>query len=217
MATLPGVWHYRVSAGTGWLGVNILWLGEVDSLMCNFYFSVAAHKIIWADLSLKYTSMLLGRWATNEHLVLEIPKVMCRDITLWRSVSQCTFLGARHWICTFVSACFCDRNAFYVLVLIVHRCFWSAALLSYMLVWFQIIYLSLMFYQPVSVHSTCTAGWWQQKWMLVKYKVHTFNVELPLYLSYSKPAGHFRVLGESFFFLTHFLLYFPHSSHSLLI
>ena len=24
MATLPGVWHYRVSAGTGQLGVSIL-------------------------------------------------------------------------------------------------------------------------------------------------------------------------------------------------
>ena len=24
VATLPGAWHYRVSAGTGWLGVSIL-------------------------------------------------------------------------------------------------------------------------------------------------------------------------------------------------
>ena len=24
VATLPGVWHYRVSAGTGWSGVSIL-------------------------------------------------------------------------------------------------------------------------------------------------------------------------------------------------
>ena len=29
VATLPGAWRYRVSAGTGWLGVSILWLGEV--------------------------------------------------------------------------------------------------------------------------------------------------------------------------------------------
>ena len=27
VATLPGTWHCRVSAGTGWLGVSILWLG----------------------------------------------------------------------------------------------------------------------------------------------------------------------------------------------
>ena len=29
MATLPGAWRYSVSAGTGWPGVSILWLGEM--------------------------------------------------------------------------------------------------------------------------------------------------------------------------------------------
>ena len=33
-------WRYRISAG-----VSILWLGEVESLICNFCLSVAAHKI----------------------------------------------------------------------------------------------------------------------------------------------------------------------------
>ena len=61
VATLPGAWRYRVSAGTGRPGVNILWLGEVESLVCNFYLSVAARKIVWADPSLRYTCMLLGR------------------------------------------------------------------------------------------------------------------------------------------------------------
>ena len=61
VATLPGAWHYSVSAGTGQPGVSILWLGEVESLMCNFYLCVAARKIVWTDLSLRYTSMLLGR------------------------------------------------------------------------------------------------------------------------------------------------------------
>ena len=42
VATLPGAWCYRVSAGTGWLGVSILRLGERDSLICNFHLSVAA-------------------------------------------------------------------------------------------------------------------------------------------------------------------------------
>ena len=46
MATLPGAWHFRVSAGTGWPGVSILWLGEVESLIFNFYLSVAACKIV---------------------------------------------------------------------------------------------------------------------------------------------------------------------------
>ena len=61
VATLPGAWRYRVSAGTGRPGVSRLWLGEVESLICNFCLSVAARKIVWADPSLRYTSMLLGR------------------------------------------------------------------------------------------------------------------------------------------------------------
>ena len=61
VATLPGTWRYRVSTGTGRPGVSILWLGEVERLICNFYLSVAARKIVWADPSLRYTSLLLGR------------------------------------------------------------------------------------------------------------------------------------------------------------
>ena len=61
VATQPGSWYYRVSAWTGRPGVSILWLGEVESLICNFCLSVAARKIVCADPSLKYTSMLLGR------------------------------------------------------------------------------------------------------------------------------------------------------------
>ena len=61
VATLPGAWRYTVSAETGRPGVSILWLGEVKSLICNFYLSVAARKIVWADPSLRHTSILLGR------------------------------------------------------------------------------------------------------------------------------------------------------------
>ena len=66
VATLPSAWCYRVSTGTGRPGVSILWLGEVKSWICNFFLSVAARKIVWADPSLRYTSMLLGCWATNQ-------------------------------------------------------------------------------------------------------------------------------------------------------
>ena len=45
VATLPGAWRYKVSAGTGRPGVSILLLGEMESLVCNFYLSVAARKI----------------------------------------------------------------------------------------------------------------------------------------------------------------------------
>ena len=61
VATLSGAWRYRVSTGTGRPGVSILWLGEVERLICNFCLSVAARKIVWADPSLRYTSLLLGR------------------------------------------------------------------------------------------------------------------------------------------------------------
>ena len=88
VATLPCAWHYSVSTRTGQPGVSILWLGEAESWICNFYLSVAAHKIegswpewyistiyhawdtpfwLWtleivcADPSLRYTSLLLGR------------------------------------------------------------------------------------------------------------------------------------------------------------
>ena len=44
--TLPGAWHHRVSAGTGRPGVSVLRLGEVESLICNFYLSVATRKIV---------------------------------------------------------------------------------------------------------------------------------------------------------------------------
>ena len=44
VATLPGAWIYRVSAGTGRPGVSILLLGEVESWIRNFYLSVAACK-----------------------------------------------------------------------------------------------------------------------------------------------------------------------------
>ena len=52
MTTLPGAWRDRVSAGTGWPGVSIRWLGEMESWICNFYLSAAARKIVWADPSL---------------------------------------------------------------------------------------------------------------------------------------------------------------------
>ena len=46
VATVSGAWRYWVTAGIGWPGVSILSLGEVESLICNFYLSVAARKLI---------------------------------------------------------------------------------------------------------------------------------------------------------------------------
>ena len=45
VATLPGAWCERGSAGTGWPSVSILWLGGTESLICIFYLSVTALKL----------------------------------------------------------------------------------------------------------------------------------------------------------------------------
>ena len=57
MATLPGAWRYRASAGTGRPDLSIVWLGDMESLICYFCLSVAARKIVWEDPSLRYTRM----------------------------------------------------------------------------------------------------------------------------------------------------------------
>ena len=46
VATLPGVWRYSISAGTGWPGVSTLWLDELGIMICSLYLSVAAHTIV---------------------------------------------------------------------------------------------------------------------------------------------------------------------------
>ena len=66
VTALPGAWRYSVSAGAGWPGVSILLLDKIESWICNFYLSVAARKIVWADPSLRYTRVLRGRSATNK-------------------------------------------------------------------------------------------------------------------------------------------------------
>ena len=48
VATLPGAWCCRVSTGTGHPGVGILWLGEVESLICNFCLS----QWVWQHIQL---------------------------------------------------------------------------------------------------------------------------------------------------------------------
>ena len=66
-STLPGAWRYRVSAGTGWPSVSILWLGEMESWICNFYFSEAARKLfVWTDPSLILHSHVAGTLSNQQ-------------------------------------------------------------------------------------------------------------------------------------------------------
>ena len=64
MPTLLGTWHSRVSAGTGWPGVSILRLVEIESLSSSVYLSVAEREKR-ADPPLRYTSTLRGT-STNQ-------------------------------------------------------------------------------------------------------------------------------------------------------
>ena len=89
VATLPGAWYYRVSAGTGWPGVSILWLGEMESLVCNFCLSVAAHKIVqirpWDTLACCWdikqpTNKQTNPWVCRQGC--QLPLACCHHLTL---------------------------------------------------------------------------------------------------------------------------------------
>ena len=86
VATLPGTWRYRVSTGTGRPGVSILWLGEVERLICNFYLSVVACKIVCADLSLKFTSVWKGTLSNKLNKQTKQPFNVPLEHLCWRQV-----------------------------------------------------------------------------------------------------------------------------------
>ena len=102
VATLPGAW---VSAGTGQPDVSILWLGEVGSLMCNFYLSVAACKIVWADPSLRYTSMLLGGKATSIQTIHSAVIILPRLYYFWWNLTVTLVLSNSHTEILWVFTC----------------------------------------------------------------------------------------------------------------
>ena len=70
VATLPGIWCYRVSAGTGWSGISILWLAEIESLICNFCLSAAAVQLSEqrsASEIHRHIAVTLSKQASNQH------------------------------------------------------------------------------------------------------------------------------------------------------
>ena len=50
-----GTCRYGVSAGTGWPSADIQWLAGAAGLICIFCLSVVAHKIVYADLSQRFS------------------------------------------------------------------------------------------------------------------------------------------------------------------
>ena len=61
---LPDAWCYGVSATTCWSRVSILWLDEITSLISNFCFSVAAWRIVLANIYLR--CILPVDWALSK-------------------------------------------------------------------------------------------------------------------------------------------------------
>ena len=44
VANLSDTWRYRLIIS--WSGISILWLGEVESVICSFYLRLAARAIV---------------------------------------------------------------------------------------------------------------------------------------------------------------------------
>ena len=72
VVTLPGAWPYWVSARTGRPGVGMLWLGEIDILICSFCLSVAVREKMseqtrpWDTLACCWD--VKSKQPTNKHL-----------------------------------------------------------------------------------------------------------------------------------------------------
>ena len=59
VASVPGAWHYRISAGTCWPGVSVLWLSEVAKLILDLYVTWFALHFHCAPLA---QCIRLRRW-----------------------------------------------------------------------------------------------------------------------------------------------------------
>ena len=77
---------YWVSAETGWPGVSMLWLDEIESLICNFYHSVEACATVWADPSLR------SCWGVKQPRN-KTKQTFFRNMHLWNS--NCSALGLK--------------------------------------------------------------------------------------------------------------------------
>ena len=98
VATLPDAWCSRVSTGAGWPSVSTvnLWLGEIESLINNFYLGVAAYTTDWADFFWDTWACRSGaELPTNNYQVIRSRPSWC--MTAWDNASQETAVGA---LCT---------------------------------------------------------------------------------------------------------------------
>ena len=100
VAILLGAWRYRDSTGTGQPGVSILWLGEVESLICNLYLSVVGCRLVGAHPSQRYTGLLLGCWASKQatnKLILETHWDVAQMLSNQQTSKLSRFIPEMHW------------------------------------------------------------------------------------------------------------------------
>ena len=94
VATLPGAWCYRVTAGAGWPSVSILWLGETRFDMkplpqCGSMYNNCLSRSI--PEILLHVAGMLSKQATSQ-------QPSCHHISPWPShdLSGCTWYLADH-------------------------------------------------------------------------------------------------------------------------
>ena len=82
MATLPDTQPYRFCTTTGWFSVSTLRRGGTASLICNFYHSAAACKVVGADPEIHFACCLDdGKKNNNKTTTNNQPKkkILCKE------------------------------------------------------------------------------------------------------------------------------------------
>ena len=84
VVTLPGTWPCRVTAWTSWPGVSILWLGEMENLICKCpWFTLVC---VW-DVKNQQTTTTLLPWSIRRS-----------DVLYWTSYSLLLEMASQDWL-----------------------------------------------------------------------------------------------------------------------
>ena len=74
-------WRYRVSTGTGWPGVSMLWLGDVATLIYNFCLSVAA--LLLSEQICLWNIRTLSKQQQQQHVRLASTYLIFQSRYMW--------------------------------------------------------------------------------------------------------------------------------------
>ena len=99
VATLPGAWRYRVSAGTGQPGVSTLWLGEVESWIWT---SISVWQHVKLPEQIRPWDTLACCWDVKQPTNKQTPP------TLESQELNSRFLRHTHFFLCFPAFCCCS-------------------------------------------------------------------------------------------------------------